>query len=192
MPGHRGGEGEEDCAGDVGRAAHDFAEAAEFSLGVLHAPGGEGAGEDHGQRQPEAERGHEGKAEGDFFELEADEQDREGRRAGQEAAGQAEEHDLGCGDGAAGETLRDLLGVRAFVVIFKAGARIVVVMRVVMIMLMGLRGMQVAARAEKHPGGQPEDQRGGGELEIGFGLFCVPLVAVVQGQAGEQPNDERM
>jgi hypothetical protein len=64
--------------------------------------------------------------------LQTNEQDAERGRTRHEAAGDAKENDLRCGDGATGETLRDVLRVRALVGVLKLLAAIVLPVLVVM------------------------------------------------------------
>lgn len=72
MPGHIGSEKNDHDTRDVGRPAHNLAKAAETLLGVLHTPGGEGAGGDHSQGEAKAEGTDHNKAQGRAFELQAD------------------------------------------------------------------------------------------------------------------------
>ena len=116
-----GAQEDEEKAGKIGGLAGEFAEALEVLFGVANAEGGDGSGKDHGGGEAEAETNHQGEAEGEFFQLQADEQNRERGRAGHEAAGEAEEDDLRGGDGTVGKAAFDVGGVGAFVGVLKFG-----------------------------------------------------------------------
>ena len=145
VPGHVAGEHEQQGAGEVRGAAHHVAKAAELLLRVLHAPGGGGADSDHGERQPEAEGGHESEAESELLHLHADDQHGEGGRARQEAAREAEEDDLRGGDGAVQEALLNVQSVRGLVCILKifAGREVAVMVRVTVVVLFKAEGISV-------------------------------------------------
>ena len=83
----------------------------------MHAPGGGDADGHHGDRQSQAEGSHRRGPERELAELEADQQHGDRGRAGDQAAGDAEERDLARGDVAAvgRELAGDLLGVLALV-----------------------------------------------------------------------------
>ena len=113
----------------------------------MDAPGGKHAHENHGQREAEAERSDERKAERDFFELQAHEQNRERRRTRHESAGQAEQNYLRRGDRAAGKTLFDFLRVGKFVRILKISAAAVFIVMVMMFILAEFHAASVAVSA---------------------------------------------
>ena len=54
----------------------------------------------------------------------------------------------------------------------------------------GMRFGDFAAGAEKHPHGEHEDHRGGGEVKVRLGVLGVPLSAIMQGQRGENPDEQ--
>ena len=110
-----------DACGDnrrqEGRFFHEFAKALRANADRAHAPGGQ---EGHGgqrEAQSQAECRHEGHAEPGLMEAKAGNEDDDGRRAGRQARAQAEQRNLGRGNGVAGEFLRDVPHVMAGVFI---------------------------------------------------------------------------
>jgi hypothetical protein len=68
--------------------------------------------------------------------------------------------------------------------------RVAVVVTIAVIVRMGFGDF--APGAEIHPHGEREDHRGGGEVEVRLGVLRVPLPAVMQGQRGEHPDEQRV
>ena len=79
-----------------------------------------------------------------------------------------------------------------------AGVRILVLMPVMMVMAMVTFAVMVVtvtlffAQAHDRPDGHADDDEPADEEEIGFGLLDVPVRAVLEGEAGEDPDDERV
>jgi hypothetical protein len=68
--------------------------------------------------------------------------------------------------------------------------RVAVVVTIAVIVRMGFGDF--APGAEIHPHGEREDHRGGGEMEVRLGVFRVPLPAVMQGERGQNPDEQRV
>ena len=157
---------------------------------LLKAPGGEHADGDHGEREAEAERGDDTETKREFLELQADDENRNRGGAGHEPAGQTENHNLSGGDLPIREALLDFFRMRA-------GVRILVLVAVMMVMTMVAFAMMVVmplffAQTHDRPDGHADDDEAADEEEIGLGLLDVPVRAVLEGEAGEDPDDERV
>ena len=170
LPEHVAGENNEQGAGEIGRLAHEIAEAAKPLLRVADTPRGNGAHGDHRQSQTEAESTDESEAEDELFHLQADEQHGECGRAGEQAARQAEDDDLRRGDLPIHEALLNVQCVSGFVGVLVIRARrqrsvrmamvvimivavVVITMIVMMVVLAKLRritvGLAVACQRER-------------------------------------------
>ena len=107
----------------------DAAEPARLFGELLKAPGGEHADGNHGECEPETERGDDAETEGEFFELQTDDENRNRGGARHESTGETENHNLSGGDLTVREALLDIRRVRS-------GVRILVLMAVMMVMAM--------------------------------------------------------
>jgi hypothetical protein len=65
-----------------------------------------------------------------------------------------------------------------------------VVVAIAMIVGVGMGFGDLAPGAEIHPYGETEHQGGGSEMEVGLGVFRIPLTAVVEGQRGQHPDQQ--
>ena len=122
---------------------------------MAHAPRSQCARGNHCERKSEAECGHDRKAERHFFELQADEQNRERRRTRHQTAGNAKQNDLRRGDGLPRKPLGDVLRVGALMGVFKfsAGRSIFMVVMVVMVLVLTelhAASVMVMTVAERH------------------------------------------
>ena len=127
---------DEDRAGEIGQLARDGAEAAEALLRMMQAPRREGSHCDKRQGETDAERGDHRDAKREPFQLQADEDDRERGRAGEQAAGQAEDRDLVVRRRAAREALLDVSRVGELVrVLVIRGSVVRVIVRMVMFVM---------------------------------------------------------
>ena len=105
----------DDGAGQVGGTPREFAESLRPApFGMAHAQRGDRPGGHQGQGQADAEADDQRGAERDLLQLEAQQQNGDGRRAGDQPAGQAEQQDLSGGDVPAGEAALDIAGMRPF------------------------------------------------------------------------------
>src|SRR5689334_1779338 len=90
-----------------------MAEAAPTPLDMAQAECCEHAGRHHRDRKTDAEADDQREAEAELLELQAEQQHGDRGRAGDQAAGETEQHDLPGGDIAAGKALADVGGMRA-------------------------------------------------------------------------------
>lgn len=123
-----------------------------------------------------------------MLQLQADQQNGNGRRAGDKPAGQAKHHDLSGGDVLAAEApvnilrMRALVGVlplffnqRVFVVVMFMMMVMVMVMVVVMIMVvMMIVWLALFPGSPRHPQGDQHDQNPGNQLKPGLRSICIP------------------
>ena len=166
----------------------DAAEPSRLLGEFLEAPGGEHTDGNHGECEAEAERSDDTKTKREFLELQADDENRNCGGAGHESASQAENHNLSGRDLPIRETLLDFFRMRP-------GVRILVLMPVMMVMAMVPFAVMVMmslllAQAHDCPDGHADDDEAADEEEIGLGLLDVPVRAVLEGEAGEDPDDE--
>ena len=213
LEGDDGGDDKQDDDGDIGGLADDITETAEALLGMVETPCGEYAGGDHRRGQTKAESEDEGESERELFQLQADDEHRDGRGTGHEPASEAEHDDLPRGDGASGKALLDLERVHLFVVILELAFdhldffEIVIVRVIVVVMIVGMimrmavvmmmvvmpvvvimGGLEIATGAPEHPEGHAGDEDGGGELEVGLGILDIELAAVMEADRGDDPD----
>ncbi len=94
----------------------------------------------------------------------------------------------------AGETLLDLRRMGAGVGVFRVEVimGVVVAMRMVTFAVVMVMMAVFFAQAHDRPDRHADDDEAADEQEVGLGFFDVPMGAVVQRQAGEDPDDERM
>nr|BFE89930.1 hypothetical protein GCM10020185_04660 [Pseudomonas brassicacearum subsp. brassicacearum] len=164
-----------------------------------------------GNRQADAEAQDEQAAQRDFFDLETQQQDGNGRGARNQPARQAEHDDLAGGDLPVGEALADIIGMRLFVGVLVTLQRqrqafgfgmpvvmfvvvvmmIVIVIVIVMMVVVTLREPEhllAAPGTPQHPQRDGNDQRSGCQLEIRLGGFGVQLLAQVHAADRDQPH----
>ena len=125
-----------------------------------------------------------------MLQLQADQQNGDGRRAGDKPASQAKHRDLSCRHVLSVKAPVDILRVRALVGVLPLlfnqrvfmGMIMVVVMVMVMVMMVVAIVMMIVWPAlfpgsPRHPQGDCNDQHPGDQLEPGFGRMCVPAAA---------------
>ena len=117
----------------VGRPPGEAAEAGPARGDVLDAEGDQHPGPDHREGEPDAEADDWREAQAELLELDAQEQDRDGGWARDQAAGQAKQHDLSDRHLPPGEAAADILGMRPRVrVVLGAQIHVPVVMVVLL------------------------------------------------------------
>lgn len=87
---------------------------------MIHAESGGSACRDHDDGQPDTETQHQGYAQGDLAELQAEQQNGDCRRTRDQPACEAESDDLSSGDSAVGEAATDCVGMLALVGVLEA------------------------------------------------------------------------
>ena len=95
----------------------------------------------------------------------------------------------------AGETLLDLRRMGAGVGVLRVEVIMGVIMAVRMVAFAVVVMVMMAvifAQAHDRPDRHADDDQAADQEEVGFGLFDVPVRTVVQRQAGEDPDDERV